>query len=120
MFGMSPKDCCETWGMRSYENTNPDNQIDAQENYMRRCADMTREFGLTRREEEVLALLGCSMSVPNIERALVISKSTAKTHVHRIYAKTSVHNREELFDLIGRKYIPNEASADISLSDTYE
>jgi DNA-binding CsgD family transcriptional regulator len=36
-----------------------------------------------------------------VERALVITKSTAKGHVRNIYAKLGVHSREDLAALVG-------------------
>ena len=68
---------------------------------MNRCAQIARMYGLTRREEEVLACLAQGKSVPRIEQELVISNGTAKSHVRHIYAKLDIHSRDELIALVG-------------------
>lgn len=60
-----------------------------------RCSLVARRYGLTHREEEVLALLAQGMSVARIEQDLCITESTAKTHVHHVYEKLGVHSRDE-------------------------
>ena len=52
--------------------------------------------GLTKREEEVLGLLTRGMSVPDIERELLISNGTVRNHVQHVYKKLGVHSREEV------------------------
>ena len=65
-----------------------------------RCAHIARHFGLTRREEEVLALLAKSRSVSDIEGELFISHNTAKGHIRHVYAKLGIHSRDEAADLV--------------------
>jgi two-component system, NarL family, nitrate/nitrite response regulator NarL len=48
---------------------------------------------LTRRESEVLALLGENLSNQEIAKKLVIEVGTVKNHVHRILKKLNVNNR---------------------------
>jgi DNA-binding NarL/FixJ family response regulator len=48
---------------------------------------------LTPREQEVLDLLVCGMSNPEICKRLVISEATAKTHVARILQKLDLRDR---------------------------
>ena len=61
---------------------------------------LAEEFSLTEREAEVLKQLDQGRSIPYISQELVISTSTAKTHVQSIYRKLDVHSRQELLDLI--------------------
>ena len=63
-----------------------------------RCARAAREYDLTRREEEVLALLleGCSRS--EIARELYVSGDTVKSHVRNLYRKMGVSGKDELVD----------------------
>ena len=58
-----------------------------------RCAHAARTFDLTRREEEVLALL--------LARELFVSGDTVKTHIRNLYRKTGVTGKDELVQAIG-------------------
>ncbi len=50
---------------------------------------------LSRRETEVLRLLRDGLSIPAIATAMVISQSTAKTYVARLYTKLGAANRAQ-------------------------
>lgn len=63
-------------------------------------ARLAAEAQLTAREHEVLGLLAEGRSAPFIAEYLSIERSTAKTHVARIYAKLGVHTRQELISLV--------------------
>jgi NarL family two-component system response regulator LiaR len=54
---------------------------------------------LTRREQEVLALLVKGMSNPEIAERLVISRSTVKVHISSILSKLGVASRGEAISL---------------------
>lgn len=58
------------------------------------------KYGLSGREEEVLAMLGKGRSAPFIADSLFISKGTVKTHTRHIYDKMGVHSKQELLDII--------------------
>lgn len=64
------------------------------------CEKVAREYGLSAKETEILALLARGRSVPFIADELLISPSTAKTHTRNIYRKLDVHSRQELLDLV--------------------
>jgi DNA-binding NarL/FixJ family response regulator len=51
--------------------------------------------GLTRRELEVLALIGEGLSNGEIAAELYLSEATVKTHVNRIFAKTRSRDRAQ-------------------------
>lgn len=72
-----------------------------QEDIDARCHDLAASFGLTERETQVLLLLARGKTAGQVERELVISKDTVKTHVKHIYRKTNIHSRSELMDLVG-------------------
>jgi DNA-binding CsgD family transcriptional regulator len=59
-----------------------------------------RAHGLSQREVDIVELWATGYSSAHIERELVISKSTVKTHVKHIYEKTGVHSKAELINLI--------------------
>jgi len=53
------------------------------------------EYGLTRREEEVLDLLCAGHSNAAIGRRLLVTEKTVKNHLNHIFAKLRVANRTE-------------------------
>ena len=55
--------------------------------------------GLSAREKEVLALALRGRTNERIAQELFIAKSTADTHLRRIYSKCGVHSRQELLDM---------------------
>ena len=52
--------------------------------------------GLSRREQEVLALVVEGLDNRSIAKRLVLSEGTIKTHVHNIMKKTGTASRDEL------------------------
>jgi NarL family two-component system response regulator LiaR len=62
-----------------------------------------QDYGLTRREHEVLELLVGGLSNPEISERLVISIGTTRTHVSNIFNKLGVSNRAEAIALALRK-----------------
>lgn len=74
---------------------------DPAEQLARRCQGVADSFGLTEREESVLALLVGPQTNRAIAAELGITPGTLKTHVRHIYEKTGMHSREELGELAG-------------------
>ena len=60
-----------------------------------RASEAASNEPLTRRESEVLRLLGRGLSNKEIARRLIISEATIKNHVHRILSKLNVKRRAE-------------------------
>jgi DNA-binding NarL/FixJ family response regulator len=58
-------------------------------------SDLSKQFGLTRREAEVAELLCQGRSNQAIARELKISEHTARHHTQRILSKLEVHSRAE-------------------------
>lgn len=58
---------------------------------------------LSRREEEIVALILQGRDVPFIAERLQISKNTVRTHVKSLYAKFDVHGRQELIGLFDKE-----------------
>lgn len=68
----------------------------------RACERIASEFGLSKREAEVLPLALRGRTSERIASELCIAKSTVDTHLRRIYSKTGVHSRQELIDVSER------------------
>lgn len=61
---------------------------------------MAEEYGLTKRELEVVDLLSKGRSLPYISNEIGVALGTAQTHTRHIYEKVGVHNRQELIDFV--------------------
>lgn len=71
-----------------------------EELFERESLKLQSEYGLTKRETEIAALLLTGRSRPFIRDELMISLSTVHAHVRNIYAKCDVHSQQEFMDLI--------------------
>lgn len=87
------------------KDKNPSQQIEPSERQalVLSCSRIARDFQLTRREEEVLQLLSEGMTAKDVAETLVVSSSTAKTHMRNIYAKLSIHTQNELILMVRRQ-----------------
>jgi len=63
------------------------------------CTQQWPPSGLTRREREVVLLMGYGISNKEIARRLGLSAGTVKQHVHSILVKTGARSRFELVAL---------------------
>ncbi len=68
---------------------------------------LSSRFGITRREREIIELVGQGLSNQDIARSLYISLYTAKKHLANIFAKTGVANRVQLAALFCFEPKPN-------------
>lgn len=64
------------------------------------CSELSIRYQLTRREGEILLLLARGRTAQHIAEILVITTSTAKTHMRNIYAKMNIHTQQELLNLV--------------------
>lgn len=62
--------------------------------------EISRTFGLSDREEEVMLLYVQGATQSRIAERLNISVNTAHAHIKHIYAKCNLHSRQELIDLM--------------------
>jgi DNA-binding NarL/FixJ family response regulator len=62
------------------------------------------QFGLTKREKEILGLLNKGMSYKQIADTCFISVETLNSHIKIIYQKLNVHSRSEIAALFGKFY----------------
>lgn len=66
-----------------------------------KIANLVDNYGISRREKEIIELICKGMSNQEISDSLFISLQTVKDHVHRIFTKTGVKNRVQLANLVG-------------------
>ena len=94
-----------TWGVSqgSSAEGEPRRAESPEEHRRAVCASLAREFGLTRREEDVLVLLARDLTANDIERELVLSNATVKSHTQAVYRKLGVHSRRDVVDLVGAR-----------------
>lgn len=86
-------DVLGSWGMRETAPTGETGLADLR--LQTRVFSLSCCYGFTKREEEVCALLAQGHNVAAIEEILVVSNSTAKSHVAHIYKKMGVHSIQE-------------------------
>lgn len=65
-----------------------------------RCEAYSASIGLSPRQQDVFFLLARGHNANYIERKLVISKHTVKSHVYSIYQKAQVHSKQELIEQV--------------------
>lgn len=65
-----------------------------------RCLFLSEQFGLSKRESEVFALLARGRSASFVSTELCISESTVKSHRSSIYGKLGVKSKQALLDMI--------------------
>ncbi len=58
------------------------------------------EFGLSRREKDVLRHLAMGHDATRIAEELGVSWNTVRTHTRNLYSKLDVHSKQELADLV--------------------
>lgn len=61
---------------------------------------LQKKFGLSDREAEVAALYALGKTQQAIAEELCITPATVRVHVKHVYAKTDLHSRQEIIDLM--------------------
>lgn len=64
------------------------------------CGRISRRFGLTERESDVLFAISQGHSVKKTAGMLFISTGTVQSHVKRLYRKMGCHSRQDVIDLV--------------------
>jgi DNA-binding CsgD family transcriptional regulator len=62
------------------------------------------EFGLSKREKEILQLLVEGLSYKQIAAQCFVTLDTISTHIKRIYNKLNIHSRSELSAKFGSHF----------------
>lgn len=65
--------------------------------------EIARDYGLSKREAEVLVLLYQGRTRKKISEILVVPPSTTQGHINHIYQKMGIHKRDDLIDLIAER-----------------
>jgi DNA-binding CsgD family transcriptional regulator len=64
------------------------------------CEIIAKHYKLTPTEKRVLLTMVEAGSVPEIAGALGVARSTVKTHLHRLFAKTNTQRQADLIKLL--------------------
>ena len=105
MFLLTENPFAAAWGIKAFRRTDNGESEPVEignhlQNQIYRCALIARQYGLTHREEEVLALLAENKSFIEIETDLVIAHGTLRAHVQHLYEKLDVHSKQEVLDFV--------------------
>ena len=93
---------------RFFERRKTTKRLADDEGASAQCArSAAREFGLSKREEEIAVLVAQEKNNVVIQERLCITESTLRTHLRNMYAKMFVHSRQELADAL-RAYLEEE------------
>lgn len=76
--------------------------------WKRKVLAVAKQFGLSKRETEVFALLAKGRNAEYVEKQLYISDHTARSHIYRIYKKMDIHSQQELLDVL-ESFNPDES-----------
>ena len=68
-----------------------------------RCESVVDEYGLTKRESEILLMLCKGRTKSYIAETLFVTENTVKGHTKRLYKKLHIHNRQELLSLVEKE-----------------
>ncbi len=71
--------------------------------FERCCKEVARDFELSNREIDVLALLARGYSAARIQKELYIAAGTVNYHTRNIYGKLGVHSKQEVIDLMANR-----------------
>jgi DNA-binding CsgD family transcriptional regulator len=66
--------------------------------YRERCMRIADCYNLSPREEEALYYLVRGRNAANMAKSLFISKSTARTHIYKVYRKLGIHSQQKIID----------------------
>lgn len=68
--------------------------------FMEACRAIIKEYGLSKREGEIMVMFGKGRNRAYVCEQLVLSKSTVSMHRQHIYRKLDIHSQQELINLI--------------------
>lgn len=102
LMSMRVNDSFEVWGVESKQADAGRADVAPDVLLREKCMTIAHAYSLTRREEEMLLYLAQGTAFADIERELVVSRATVKTHVQHTYEKLGVHSRAEAAEFVER------------------
>ncbi|BAK45842.1 helix-turn-helix transcriptional regulator [Eggerthella sp. YY7918] len=97
---MSEKTVNSDWGASGISLSDKLHVPGPRERFMARCDAIAAQYGLTPREQEIMALIAQRKSRAEIEQELFLSQNTVKTHVRHLYAKLGVGSKADVIELL--------------------
>ena len=76
--------------------------IQSENSSLTKIEKIVSQFGISKREQEVIKQISLGKTNQQIADELFISLQTVKDHTHRIYRKTGVNSRMKLITLLGK------------------
>lgn len=83
-----------------HEDDQPGERPLQKQGLKRKCQQIADRNLLSRRETEVLFELAKGYNCARVQKILVISEGTARTHIRHIYNKLDVHSQQELIKFV--------------------
>lgn len=68
--------------------------------FAQRCGEVSKAYGLSPREEEIMVLVMKGRSNPRIQETLGLTAGTVNSHLSHLYRKLNVHDKQSLIDLV--------------------
>ena len=81
--------------------------------FVQRCDELSKAYGLSPREKEIMMLVVKGRSNPRIQETLGLTAGTVNSHLSHLYRKLNVHDKQSLIDLVenfGNSSMQDESS----------
>ena len=88
----SERELASRWGAKFLYAENGSDPIEKRHALVDRCDDISKEKGLSAREQEVLLLLAQHKTISDIENELIVANGTVKA-IYAIFTKSSTFTR---------------------------
>lgn len=97
----SERELTSKWGVSLLESGGLLERSAEDERRETRCGEITRQYRLSPREDEILRLIAQGKTARAIEGELFIAEGTFKAHTRHIYEKMGINSRKELRNILG-------------------
>ena len=86
--------------LKLFSDLNPPFSNDRLAQQTRQVDKLSKLYGITEREKEIIILYAQGRSRGFISTKLFISENTVRDHIKKIYKKLHVHNKQDMIDII--------------------